>query len=98
MFSEPKMSEADLNEYANQLKTKTDDDYIAETAEQIIHAGYYSRYTSYDQKATKCWEEGNRRKKPWLYQRAYNKALNRSGVRPTERDIESASESYYAEK
>lgn len=89
------LGEEQLREYASQLKTKTDDQLVEEVRTQVYDAALLVRHSVHDQKATKCWEESERRQKPWLYQRGYNGAVRDAGEKPTAFDLERATEEHY---
>ena len=96
MFGDaPLLSDEDITQYAESLTSKSDDDLIEETLEQVSGAGFFSRFSTYDQRARVCLAESERRQKPWLYQRGYNKALHASGQKVDDLDLERAQPSYY---
>lgn len=95
MFSKPLMTETALDEYTSDLEVKSDDELVSEVRSQVYSAAFLPRHSVHDQKATKCWEESERRQKPWLYQRGYNSALREAGETPNDYDIEKATEEHY---
>lgn len=92
------LDEGQLRKYASELKTKTDDQFVEEVRKQVYDAALLVRHSVHDQKATKCWEESERRKKPWLYQRGYNGAVRDAGEKPTAFDMERATEEHYSKE
>lgn len=50
------------------------------------------------QEADNAYDEAQRRKKPWLYQRAWNAAYRSAGYQPSESDIENAREPIHGDE
>ena len=99
MFGEDRLLKEDqLQAYAGGLQCKTDDELVEESRCQIHSAALLVRHSTHDQKAAKCWEESERRGRPWLYQRGYNRAVKDAGGRVDAFDLERATEEHYLEK
>jgi len=88
----PQLTDEEQAAYAASLTTMTDDDYVAETAKQVYDAGYDRQYGKADQRVHLCFKEADRRGKPWLYARSYNRAARDAGVDLDRTDLERARE------
>ena len=86
---------AALRKYAAGLEAGSDDELVDETRSQVYDAGFHQRHSAHDQRATKCLEESERRGKPWLYQRGYNRAMKEAGSTPDAFAMERAPEEHY---
>jgi len=84
-----------LRDYAMLLRTKSEEELVEEARRQIYSAGFFPVHSRHDQKATQCWQEAERRERPWLYQRGYNSALHDAGQKVESLDLERASEEYH---
>lgn len=99
VFGEDRLLKEDqLRAYAGGLQCKTDDELVEESRSQIHSAALLVRHSTHDQKATKCWEESERRGRPWLYQRGYNRAVKEAGGEINASDLLCATEEHHAEK
>lgn len=71
--------------------TSKDDDTFVKDAETQIWLSAFANNNPLAPahvEADAAYEEARNRSKPWLYQRAYNKAYRSCGFTPSEREIE----------
>ena len=96
MFGRSKlMDEARLRDYSKELEAKSDQELEEEVRDQVTSAAFFVKQSTHDQKATKCWEESERRQKPWIYQRGYNSSLRDAGQKVEQFDLDRATEAHY---
>lgn len=90
ILTETALSEEQKTAYAAHLITLDEAAFVAETAKQILDAGYSRTHCASDDRCTLCYNEAKRRDAMYLYQRGYNKASRDAGVEVDHADIEKA--------
>lgn len=91
------MNEKEKATYAEALAAMGDDALVAVTEQQC----WLSAFASNNPRAPAHWKcdlaykEANRREKPWLYQRGWNRAYMSSGYEPSESERARATEAGY---
>lgn len=71
------------------LATLTDDEFVDYAEKQIWLSAFASNNprSKYHGQADACYDEAQRREKPWLYGRAYVAACRSCGYEPTPSDL-----------
>lgn len=72
----------------------TDDDFVSKAEQQIWLSAFASNNhrAPAHKEADAAYDEAKQREKPWLYQRAWNKAYASCGHRVSEHDLTAAQE------
>ena len=67
----------------------SDDDFVLKAEQQIWLSAFASNNprAPAHKESDAAYDEAKRREKPWLYQRAWNKAYRSSGHQPSEQNI-----------
>lgn len=78
----------------------TDEEFVKKAEMQIWLSAFASNNprAPAHAEADAAYDEARRRKSPWLYQRAYNKAYRSCGFTPSDSDIERQSPSAWETK
>lgn len=76
----------------------SDDEFVAKAEMQIWLSAFANNNprAPAHKETDNAFDEARRREKPWLYQKAYNKAVTSCGYRVSDADIARASPSFYA--
>ena len=88
------MDESKLKKFRTELEAMNDDDLTG----RVEHFVWLSAFASnnprsdYHPKCDATYDECNRRKKPWLYQRGWNRAFASSGYELSDYDLDRAKE------
>lgn len=90
ILTENALSDEQKAVYADLLVTLDEAQFVAETAKQILDAGYSRTHCASDDRCTLCYNEAKRRDAMYLYQRGYNKASRDAGIAVDQVDIEKA--------
>lgn len=83
-----------MNEYADKLAAMTDAELVEETENKVWLSGYAANnpQSKYHAECDATYAEAQRREKPWLYQRGWNKAWKSAGHELSDWDMQRAKE------
>lgn len=86
-----------MNDYATSLEGLTDEKLTDEVETKVWLSSFAANNprSKYHKECDATWDECQRRKKPWLYQRGWNAAFVSCGHSLSERDREMENPSYY---
>jgi hypothetical protein len=72
----------------------SDDDFVKKAETQIWFSAFANNNprAPAHKKTDAAYSEAQRREKPWLYKRAWNKAYRSCGYQPSDDDLEAAKE------
>lgn len=84
-------------EYEDRLKEMSDEALRDEVESKVWLSSFAANNprSRYHDECDATWRECQRREKPWLYQRGWNRAYASFGYTPSDRDIEMATPDYY---
>lgn len=82
------------SDFTEMLAGLTDDDLVEKTEHYVWLSGYAANNprSDYHWQCDACYDEANRRQKPWLYQRGWNGAWVSAGHSLSQQDAERARE------
>lgn len=80
------------SEYVAKIAALDDDGFVKEVAHRCWLSAYAANNprSDYHWQADACYDEAERRQKPWLYQRGWNNAYRQAGYEPSEAEIKRA--------
>ena len=90
ILTEQALSNEQKAAYTARLMEMDEATFVAETAKQILDAGYSRTHCASDDRCTLCYNEAKRRDAMYLYQQGYNKAARDAGIDVDKADIEKA--------